>query len=207
MSLRDASSLEMVPATEPLRWYVNEGREPSPGAEADLRREVEQAQRFFAQPDRAEEALGGMTGEVEPVFLPATQHGQVVVVSAKWNLEEAVLKLRLAVFGLAADQDLVARGWRFETPDGDEGHDHSLHHLQPINSLFGPASEQLLPWHFEGHCEKEPTFPLPAKETQDLVAVMLLSLYGQGELRAVSGRNGNVLDASLTRILTGAGAL
>jgi hypothetical protein len=189
----------VISPTEPLAWYVEDGREPNDGDNASLlREEVELNQRFTAKPDIALTALGCTPGAFEPVFLPETARGCAVALAAHWDT--ASFKMRIALFRFDEDLGLVARGLRFDSPDASPGHDHHMYHAQPIYKLTKPSSDIRLPGPV-ALPDDEPGVPLPAQDSTGLVTCLLLSLYGRKLLLEASATKGDRLATPLKKVL------
>lgn len=142
------------------------------------------------------------TGTIGPVLLPATGLLTVPALHASWNQTPPSdeMRLRVGLFASAPDGTLVATGYRFETPEADDEHDHHLHHAQPISALSRPRGQRL-PGLASGGPEQEPTFPLPAQDADGLVACLLLALYGRKKADELSGQLGHVLKRSIRHAL------
>jgi hypothetical protein len=102
------------------------------------------------------------------------------ILNAKWNFaaNSPELRLRLGLFHLGLNTDPMASGFRFEMPEGNEGHRYC--HAQPITELHPGAA---MPWLRPDLPTDGPTFPLDARGFAQLLLTLLVSLYGATVLK------------------------
>ena len=110
-------------------------------------------------------------------------HGNTLlpVLTMNYNFGCSIPKISLRVgLYLKHDEEVKAVGYRFESPEGIGRHHY--YHVQMIkgfttDTFFPPElSTVWLP-------DAEPTFPLDARDSVDLILCLLLSLYGMTEFK------------------------
>ena len=69
-------------------------------------------------------------------------------------------------------------GYRYESPE--RGDNHNYFHVQPCKSLGGRDEEVAQALSFP---RRNPTWPMPAKSTLELLLCVVVSLYGMNGLR------------------------
>jgi hypothetical protein len=92
--------------------------------------------------------------------------------------DQEVLRMTIVVVG-SDHEGPHAMAWRFETPEGPG--QHCYWHCQPVTQLRGsqPAPlDRLPPWCFDDM----PTIPLPARNADELLVALLVSVYGHSTL-------------------------
>lgn len=201
----------MNPTKAVLRTLIEQARDAA--TESDevqfVRASVEDE--LIRHPPEVDEALNRLqhneTGDVGPLFLPATEHC-VPVFKCSWGFADAadVLKLRVLLYRLpphGAGDLLVAAGFRYETPDQDPEEDHHLHHVQPIVSLDGASGPPAAGVHVHTMVE-QPTIPLPARNSTGLLVCLLMSLYGRRAVKDRANRMGQTLNAAIREVEVGA---
>lgn len=86
-----------------------------------------------------------------------------------------MLRMTVAIIGKDGEEP-VATAWRFECPEGPG--EHCYWHCQPVRELrtaqILPALGRLPGWYFHDM----PTLPMPARDADELLICMLLSIYG-----------------------------
>jgi hypothetical protein len=112
-----------------------------------------------------------------------------------WDLQRRpVEEIRFRFFLLHWENNDRPRavGFRLEAPEGPGSHDYWHGQMiaefekgdaQHIQKLIGEEIPRWIP-------RRQPAFPLPAKSMGDLLAVLLLSLYGLKQLRTFSELDG-----------------
>ncbi len=95
-------------------------------------------------------------------------------------------RLQLVVFLRNSKDEIVSVGYRFETPEGEGGHD--FYHAQPIKAVRTrgqgdlPSTPDWLP-------DDYPTFPMDASDPVALLITLLVSLYNYNCLARLYGRH------------------
>lgn len=120
------------------------------------------------------------TGHHCGIVLPHTNQGRaaVPVMCVHWSPEQGGQRsVRLYLFELMADDEIVATGIHFDGPNVDQ--DFAYHHAQYCERHFGKYAELL---GEQSDCHNElPRIPLPdwVKTPASVVLVALRSIYGR----------------------------
>lgn len=122
------------------------------------------------------------------IFLKPTDRGTILfpMLSLSYDFGRSIpiVRLRLGLF-LNHDSKVKGMGYRLESPEGVGRHHY--YHVQLIKGfetgeLFPPTeTTEWLP-------DNEPTFPLDAEDSVDLLLCLILSLYGLDEFRGSISR-------------------
>lgn len=140
-----------------------------------------------------------------PYVLPATRNDDLPVLVGCWNfdeLDDPEVRLRVALFRLAPaghEHSVIASGVRYESPEPSQP-EHGYWHSQPIRVLRA-ASGRTLPGLPGWLPDDEPTIPINARSADDLIACLLVAVYGFADVhRRQRVDLGNDLAPSLSRL-------
>lgn len=124
-----------------------------------------------------------LTGKFERkcIFLEPTNHGAILfpMLSLSYDFSRSIpiIRLRLGLF-LDHKSQVKGMGYRLESPEGVGRHHY--YHVQLIRGF--EAGEHFPPSETtEWLPDNEPTFPLDAEDSVDLLLCMILSIYGLDE--------------------------
>jgi hypothetical protein len=133
------------------------------------------------------------------LFLPQITHGKATIPVSGLCLnlrdpDKPELRFHVAFFA-ASDlveppsdaSELHGIGFRFETPEGSGVGKHGFYHAQPFTHFVKNVEETRLANCPEWIPVKQPAFPLNAHDPLGLVAILLVSMYGPGHVRAEYG--------------------
>ena len=131
-------------------------------------------------------------GKVIYLKAPPKETSAVAAMWCRWNFD--VVPSRFGYyFGVWSRQQAVPNrgdgqecttfvGFRYETPE--EGDNHDYHHAQPCRSMgsgINSRIEYALPIS-----ERNPTFPLAAQSSLELLLCLVTSIYGRSGLRELA---------------------
>ena len=149
---------------------------------------------------------------VEP---PAGETRAVAAIWCRWDFETIVPRCGF-YFGLWAEMETTAPdsqepkrttnfvGYRYETPEDGDNHDY--YHVQPCRSMGsrGETVPQALPIP-----QRNPTWPMAATSSLELLLCLVVSIYGKSGLRHLQGqvlgdpvmRGNTMLSRSIAKML------
>ena len=144
-------------------------------------------------------SYGGNSGSFEEnrviyVKPPTGEARAVAAIWCRWNFEPTVSRCGF-YFGLWAERETNAPdhqepkrttsflGYRYETPE--DGKNHDYFHVQPCRSMG--SREETIPQALPIP-QRNPTWPLAATSSLELLLCLVMSLYGKSGLRVLQAR-------------------
>ena len=157
----------------------------------------------------------GQFGDAEVIYIkpPAKENSAIAALWCRWNFNLIPASCWF-YFGIWSVQPSFPvsgghkypafLGFRYEAPEIDTNHNY--YHVQPCQSI-GPKSNVIL--EALPISQRNPTWPLPADSSIDLLLCLVTSLYGMNGLTDIAEevrkdpvmRNYKVLDNALKKIL------
>lgn len=126
---------------------------------------------------------------------PPKETSAVAAMWCRWNFDVVPSSFRY-YFGVWSKQQAFPNrdtatkytafvGFRYETPEGGDNHDY--YHAQPCRSMgIGSCIEYALPIS-----ERNPTFPLAAQSSLELLLCLVTSIYGRSGLKELAAALSN----------------
>ena len=119
--------------------------------------------------------------------LKTVTHGTTLlpILSSNFNFGCSIpeIALRVGLFLKHTDDEVKAIGYRLESPHGIDKSGCGIHHYYHVQMIKGIGNLNFPPQQFSDWVpDGEPTFPLDAEDSVELLLCLVLGLYGREQL-------------------------